>query len=100
MHLIELLTTLVSRPNVQEVIRQGIVPLITTISSYMILIRKFERHHYGDRAHFTKDKDDDVIRMKSVRSYCLDLLSSLVEVFGDLAVESILFVVQNICLQT
>ena len=37
LQLIELLTTLVARPNVQEVIKMGILPLITTISSFMIL---------------------------------------------------------------
>ena len=65
----------------------------------MILVRSLERYHYGDRSHFTKDKDEDIIRLKTVRSYCLDLLSSLVEVFGDLAVEAILYVIDNICLQ-
>lgn len=37
LQLLELLTTLISRQNVQEVVKQGIVPLLTTVSSYMII---------------------------------------------------------------
>ena len=37
LQLIELLTTLVQRPNVQEVVRQGINPLLMYVSSYMIV---------------------------------------------------------------
>lgn len=37
LQLLELLTTLVQRPNVQEVVRQGILPLLTTVSGYMII---------------------------------------------------------------
>jgi hypothetical protein len=37
LQLIELLTTLVSRPNVQEVVKQGIIPLISSITCFMIV---------------------------------------------------------------
>ena len=100
LQLIELLTTLISRANVQEVVKQGIVPLITTISSYMILPRNKERYHIGDYTHFIHDKDEDVYKMRSIRNQCLDLISGLIEVFGDLAVESILFVIENLFLTT
>lgn len=95
-----MLTTLVSRANVQEVVKQGIVPLITTISSYMILQRNKERYHVGDYNHFIHDKDEDVYKMRNIRNSCLDLISGLIEVFGDLAVESILFVIENLFLTT
>ena len=36
-HLLELLSTLVLRPNVQALVLQGLVPLITTVSSYLLL---------------------------------------------------------------
>jgi len=36
-HLLELLSTLVLRPNVQAVVMQGLVPLITTVSSYLLI---------------------------------------------------------------
>ncbi len=37
--LIELLTTLMTKGSVRPVVEQGLVPLVTTISSYMILSR-------------------------------------------------------------
>ena len=37
LQLLELLTTLVQRPNVQEVVRQGILPLMVTVSGYMVV---------------------------------------------------------------
>ena len=48
LQLIELLTTLVQRPNVQEVIRESLAPLTATISSYMILEAKKEGEYVGD----------------------------------------------------
>ena len=76
------------------------VPLITTISSYMILQHRKERHHVGDYHHFIHEKDEDFYKQRSIRNSCSDLISSLIEVFGDLAVQSILFVVENLFLTT
>lgn len=81
-----MLTTLVSRPNVQEVVKLGILPLVTTISSFMIIPREKERHYYGDFNHFIHEKDEDIYKVRSIRNSCLELVSSLVEVFGDLAI--------------
>ena len=76
------------------------VPLITTISSYMIVPAKRERQHLGDYNYFLHEKDEDSYKQRSIRNSCLDLISSLIEVFGDLAVESILFVIENLFLTT
>ena len=99
-HLLELLTTLISRQNVQEVVKQGIVPLMTTVSSYMIIQHFKENYHKGDYNHFIHEKDEDIYKMRSIRNSCLDLISGLIEVFGDTAVESILFVIENLFLTT
>lgn len=96
LQLIELLTTLVSRPNVQEVVKQGIIPLISSISCFMIVQGNRERHYYGDANYFIHEKDEDVYKVRTIRNCCLDLISSLIEVFGDLAVKSILYVIENI----
>mmetsp|Transcript_21600 Transcript_21600/g.15838 ORF Transcript_21600/g.15838 Transcript_21600/m.15838 type:complete len:110 (+) Transcript_21600:280-609(+) len=98
LQLIELLTTLISRPSVQEVVKLGIVPLITTVSSFMILPRLSHREHLADHNLFIHEKDEDFYKVRSIRNCCLDLISSLIEVFGDLAVESILFVIETIFL--
>lgn len=66
----------------------------------MIIPRLKERHHVGDYNHFIHDKDEDVYKMRNIRNSCLDLISGLIEVFGDLAVESILFVIENLFLTT
>jgi hypothetical protein len=81
---------------VQEVVKMGIVPLITTVSSYMIIPLKLERQHLADFSYFIHDKDEDIYKARTIRNCCLDMISSLIEVFGDLAVESILFVIENI----
>lgn len=66
----------------------------------MIIPRSKERHHVGDYNHFIHDKDEDVYKARNIRNSCLDLVSGLIEVFGDLAVESILFVIENLFLTT
>ena len=72
------------------------MPLISTVASYMILAKKSSREHLGDYNYFIHDKDEDVYKVRSIRNACLDLISSLIEVFGDLAVESILYVVDKV----
>jgi hypothetical protein len=77
-------------------VRQGIVPLLSTVASYMILPNNRERYHYGDYNHFVHDKTEDVYKQRTIRNSCLDLISSLIEVFGDEAVQSILFIVESL----
>lgn len=36
-NLLELLATLVLRPNVQQVVLQGLVPMLTSVSSYLLI---------------------------------------------------------------
>ena len=42
-HLLELLSTLVLRPNVQQLVLQGLVPLMTTVCSYLLIEHNHER---------------------------------------------------------
>lgn len=83
LQLIELLTTLVQRPNVQEVVRQGINPLLVTVSSYMILEYKDHREHRVDENFFLYDKTQTVFKTRNIKNQCVDLFSSLIEIFGD-----------------
>jgi hypothetical protein len=62
----------------------------------MIIPANRERYHYGDYSYFIHDKDEDIYKQRSTRNQCLDLISSLIEVYGDLAVESILTVVESL----
>ena len=52
LHLIELLTSLVSRPSVMEIVKMGILPLITTVSSYMICCKDAEDKYLVDHNLF------------------------------------------------
>ena len=76
------------------------LPLITTISSFMIITFDKETTHVTDPAHFIHEKDEDVYKMRTIRNACLDLISMLVDVFGDEAVYSILTVVGTLFLNT
>jgi hypothetical protein len=66
-----------------------------TVASYMILPSNRERQHVGDYNLFIHDKDEDIYKQRAIRNSCLDLISSLIEVFGDDAVQSILFVIES-----
>lgn len=66
----------------------------------MIVPYNKERYHVGDYNHFIHDKDEDIYKQRNIRNSCLDLISGLIEVFGDLAVESILYVIENLFLTT
>jgi hypothetical protein len=52
LQLLELLTTLIQRPHVHEVVKQGLAPLAMTVSNYMLLERskenefKLEDHYF------------------------------------------------------
>lgn len=61
----------------------------------MIVPRDKSRQHIGDHNYFIHEKDEDIYKARSIRNSCLDLVSSLIEVFGDIAVESILLVSEN-----
>jgi hypothetical protein len=75
LQLIELLTTLIARPNVQEVVRQGLNPMLTTVSSFMILPAYNGRIHIADSNHFIYDKDEAIFKVRTVRNSCVDLVS-------------------------
>ena len=75
---------------------QGLVPLITTVSSYLLIQYTHELRHLGDPTFFISDKSQELLKVETIRNQCLVLISSLIEVFGDAAVSAVLLVVQNI----
>lgn len=99
-HLLELLSSLVLRLNVQGLVQQGLVPLITSVSSYLLVQHDHERQHRGDPTFFISDETQEIHRVQSIRNQCLTLISSLIEVFGDNAVQAVLLVVYNMHQQT
>ena len=94
-HLLELLSSLVLRLNVQGLVEQGLVPLITSVSSYLLVQQNMERSHRSDPTFFIADETQEMHRVQSIRNQCLALISSLIEVFGDNAVQAVLLVTHN-----
>ena len=68
LQLLELLTTLVQRPNVQEVVKQGINPLLMTVSSYMIIEFNDQREYHQDQNYFLHDKTQSVFKLRTIRN--------------------------------
>lgn len=71
------------------------MPLITSVSSYLLVQHDHERQHRGDPTFFIADETQEMHRIQSIRNQCLTLVSSLIEVFGDTAVQAVLLVVHN-----
>lgn len=89
MQLIELLTSLSNKGSIRNLIFIGMVPLITSVASYMILSNEQENEHLDDQSQFININNDNVYD-HSVRNYCLSFISQIIENFDDDAVEAIL----------
>ena len=61
----------------------------------MIVEASHERYHKFDPTLFTIERLE-MMRGDSIRSQCLVLVSSLIEVFGDSAIQAVLVFVQSI----
>lgn len=68
MQLIELLTSLANKGSMRSLISSGIVPLITSISSYMILSKDQENELVTDQSQFININNDSIYE-HSVRNY-------------------------------
>jgi len=97
MQLIELLTSLSNKGSIRQLIYEGIIPLITSIASYMILSKEQENELITDQSQFIVVNNENVYE-HSVRNYCLGFLSQIIENFDDEAVEAILCVAENFLL--
>lgn len=70
-------------------------PLLMTVGSYMI-IEWSDRLEYIDQHYFLHDKTQSVFKLRTIKNQCVDLFSSLIEIFGDLAIESIVNIVKQL----
>jgi len=96
LQLIELLTTLVQRPNVQEVVKQGINPLLMTVSSYMIVEHYKQKEYLWDENYFLHDKTQSIYKMRTIKNQCIDLFSSLIEIFRDQVIHSLMLIIDTL----
>jgi len=79
MALVDFLTTLLTKGSVRPIIQTGLVPLLTTIISYMILPNE-QFNSLNDKTLFAGEEE---IYDHSVRNYCKELVNSLIEAFDD-----------------
>lgn len=68
MQLIELLTSLANKGSIRNLIFVGIVPLITSVASYMILSKEQENEQVTDQAQFINVNNETVYE-HTVRNY-------------------------------
>ena len=68
LQLVELLTVLVQRPNVQEVVKQSLHPLLMTVSSYMIIEFEDHRQYKGDEHYFLHDKTNTIFKVRNIKN--------------------------------
>ena len=98
MSLIELLTTLSSKGSVRLGVKEGMLPLILTVASYMVLqfseMEKLEAH-----TQYIIVNDSDTYE-HTVRNYCRAFLSQMIETFDDDAIQSIVFVAEKFLNET
>ena len=59
------------------------MPLVTSVSSYLLVQHSQEKQLKGDPTFFISDETQEMHRIQSIRNQCLTLISSLIEVFGD-----------------
>jgi hypothetical protein len=97
MQLIELLTSLSNKGSIRNLIFVGMVPLVTSVASYMILSNEQEDEHINDQSQFIFINNENVYE-HSVRNYCLNFISQIIENFDDDAVEAIIHVTENFLL--
>lgn len=97
MQLIELLTSLANKGSMRTLISSGIVPLVTSVTSYMILSKDQETAQVTDPSQFVNANNESIYE-HSVRNYCLDFLSQMIENFDDEAVEACLCICERFLL--
>lgn len=56
--------------------------------------------YLGDVTYFIADKSQDLLRIDTIRSQCLFLISSLIEVFGDDATQGVLLIIEKLFKQS
>ena len=71
--LLDLLACLLSKANIKSLLSQGLVPLISTISFYIILPIKEQQAYLTDYTYFVEPDEEDEI--KSIRANSTKLLN-------------------------
>ena len=91
MSLLELLTTLMTKGAVRGVIQPALVPVLTSIASYMILAADEDE---GDDLNYTTTNNQNTYH-HTVRNYCREFISQVIEAFDDQAVEALIYVCEK-----
>ena len=62
----------------------------------MIVELDDELDYLHDHNIFLHDRTESVFKLRNIKNQCVDLFSSLIECFGDLAVQSILQIIHSL----
>ena len=79
---------------------QGLIPLLTSVSSYLLVQHDHERLCRADPTYFIADKSQELLKVETIRSQCLVLISSLIEVFGDVATQGVLLIIEKLMIKS
>jgi len=96
--LLELVSCLVLRPGLGTALQEELVPLLNNLCWYLHLTKDQEQIYFSDPNQFIADEELEFY--KSPRTASLKLFSDLIEIFGEVAVEGIVKVVENMLLNT
>jgi hypothetical protein len=95
MHSIEFLTSLANKGLIRSLIQSGMVPLITSVASYLILSNKQENNQI---AYQIINVNNEIVYIHSERNYCKDFILQIIENVYYNAVEAILLVAEKFLL--
>ena len=62
----------------------------------MIVEFQDQREYLSDQNYFLHDKTQSVFKIRTIKNQCVDLFSSMIEIFGDQAIQAIMLVIKNL----
>eukprot|EP01017_Pseudomicrothorax_dubius_P041109 TRINITY_DN6546_c0_g2_i5.p1 TRINITY_DN6546_c0_g2~~TRINITY_DN6546_c0_g2_i5.p1 ORF type:complete len:631 (-),score=169.14 TRINITY_DN6546_c0_g2_i5:1645-3537(-) len=80
--LIELITTLLGKPILRDVVRVGVYPLINSLCHYM-LMTSYDEHLWLHEPNQFINNEEDESNMRSIRNSGLKLISELINSYED-----------------
>ncbi|CAD8134500.1 unnamed protein product [Paramecium pentaurelia] len=94
---IELITILVTKPALYNLIKFGTFPLLNTLTTFLIATKDQERQWVKDPSYFILNDEEELLQ-KSVRTLALRLINDIIEKYGDTFVQQILMVGEKLIL--
>ncbi|CAD8159758.1 unnamed protein product [Paramecium octaurelia] len=94
---IELITILVTKPALYNLIKFGTFPLLNTLSTFLTATKEQEKQWVKDPSYFILNDEEELLQ-KSVRTLALKLINDMIEKYGDQFIQQILIVGEKLIL--